>query len=271
MRCLSHTGNYERTPPKVAHRRPQPSGPVTRLDLHKARSGFVVGEQMKTKSTWVYVAGAAVACAGIIGVSTLAANAGTQSNVADQGGLAFGAPASAPASASASADPSAKPTPADPSRPADPASDSNPPALGKVVKTGIGKWVLYGVAIHEKSLPKISFGVMAGTQSADGKLNGQVETNETTGSAKSAGFHGVEGSMGLDAGKSPTFGYYVGPVTKITGVVGGKTVTAGEAAWSEDSSVHFFWFAGSGSVGKLAAFDKAGHRLPTGHSSVSVG
>jgi hypothetical protein len=226
---------------------------------------------MKTrKSTWMYAAGAAVACAGIIGVSTLAANAGTRPGAP----LAFGAGG---ASADPSAPSAATPTPAESASapaPADPGSGddgASTPPDGDVVPTGIKNWVLYAVAIKEKALPKTHFGLMAGTRAADGKLTGVVETNETSGSDRSPGFHAIEGTMNVNNQDSPTFGYYSGPATKITGKVGGKIVTAGEATWSKDSSIHFFWFAPKATVTKLAAYDKNGHRLPAGHSGIGVG
>jgi hypothetical protein len=222
-------------------------------------SAIVMGNDMKAKSNWVYVAGAAVACAGIIGVSTLAANADTTSGAAP---LQFGSGGDVSASA---APPSTGPS----GRP----SSAEPPThvLGDVVTTGYGKWVLYAVEISDSAIPHTSFGLMAGVHGADGSVKGVVETNETTGSDKSPGFHAIEGSMDVDGKTSPTFGYYVGPAAKITGVAGGKTLTAGEAAWSKNSAVHFFWFGSSASISKLAAFDKSGHKLPTGNASIGVG
>ena len=46
-----------------------------------------------------------------------------------------------------------------------------------------------------------------------------VMANETEGSDKAPGFHAVQGSMEIDQGVTPTFGYYAGPAAKITGEV----------------------------------------------------
>ena len=142
---------------------------------------------------------------------------------------------------------------------------------GRITKLVYGI-IKNGQAINEKAIPKTHFGIMAGRQLPSGELVDEVMANETTGSDNAPGFHAVQGSMGLDAGKSPTFGYYVGPAAKITAKAGGKTVTAKHATWSEDPSVVVFWFSPSVSgVGKLAAFNSAGKQLPTGNSGVGVG
>jgi hypothetical protein len=218
-----------------------------------------MGSLMKsTKIRWVYAAGAAVACAGILVASSLVANAGTHPSA--QSGLQAGAQPGA----QQSAEPSARPatTPAEPT----------PKTLGDVIKTGSGNWVLYAQAIKDKAIPKTHFGIMLGRQSADGKLTGDVMANEAGGSDRSAGFHAVEGSMNVNGHQTLTFGYYVGAAKKITGQAHGKTVTAGLATWSEDSSVHVFWFGPSvQGVGHLAAFDKSGHKLAAGHSEIGVG
>ena len=210
-----------------------------------------------TKIRWVYAAGAAVACAGILVASSLVASAGTRP--AAQPGFQAGDQPSTPASA-------------EPSEPGPAASEPAPKILGDVIRTGSGDWVLYAQEIKEKAIPKTHFGIMLGRQKAGGEPTADVMANEAEGSDRSPGFHAVEGSMEVNGHQTLTFGYYVGAAKKITGKAHGKTVTAGLATWSEDSSVHVFWFAPSiQGIGSLAAFDKDGHKLPSGHSSVGVG
>jgi hypothetical protein len=153
-------------------------------------------------------------------------------------------------------------------------SPSRPPAgkvLGQVESTGYGSWVVYAVGVNDTAIPGTTFGVMAGVRKADGSVKGVIETNEANGPGKSPGFHAVEGAMEAGGKTNPTFGYYVGPATKITGVAGGRPVTAGRAVWSEDPSVQFFWFGTAKQVSKLTAFDKSGKKLAAGSNTVGVG
>jgi hypothetical protein len=168
------------------------------------------------------------------------------------------------ASASASA-PAAAPAPAEPAH----------QQLGAVVDTGYrakdGAWVIYAVAIEEKALPGTRFGVMAGLRRADGTVTDVVVANETEGPDRAPGFHAVQGGMEVDGRPSPSFGYYAGPATKITARIGGRTVTARQAAWSEDKAVKFFWFdPAAGMISDLKAYDK-GRSLPTGDNGVGLG
>ena len=164
-----------------------------------------------------------------------------------------------------------------PGRPSTP--DAPPPApdtVGDVIDTGIaakaGTWVLCFVPVEQDALPDTSFGLMAGRRQASGAVTADVMTNEVAGSDKTPGFHAVQGGMEVGGEPTPTFGYYVGAVEKITARAGGRTVTASTAAWSEDRSVKAFWFApGTGPVSDLKAFDAAGEALPQGDSGVGVG
>jgi hypothetical protein len=151
-----------------------------------------------------------------------------------------------------------------------PAKPTKAAVLGDIVKTGFGGWVLFATPVKSPVLPKTHFGVMAGRRS-NGTLTGDVITNETNGSDKASGFHAVQGTMEVDGVQTPTFGYYAGPATRITGRAHGKTVTAGHAVWSEDASVIFFWFTPGTTVNSLAAYDKTGKKLPTGHSGGGLG
>jgi hypothetical protein len=150
-------------------------------------------------------------------------------------------------------------------------SDRNKPAWGKVESIGYGDWVVYAIAIQDAAIPQTAFGVMAGVRKPGGSVQPVVETNESSGSDKSPGFHAIEGSMEVNGKTSPTFGYYVGPAAKITGMSGGQRVTAGRATWSEDPSVQFFWFGTAQRVTKISAFDKSGTKITGGDNSVGVG
>jgi hypothetical protein len=158
----------------------------------------------------------------------------------------------------------------------DPAAQPAERQLGDVVDAGYrakdGAWVLYAVAIKEKDLPGTRFGVMAGLRRGDGKVTGVVVANETEGSDRAPGFHAVQGGMEVDGRPSPSFGYYAGAAAKITARIGGRTVTARQAAWSEDNAVKFFWFdPAAGMVSDLKAYDSKGRALPAGHNSVGMG
>jgi len=207
----------------------------------------------------MYAAGAAVACAAVIVTTSLVANAGDR-------------PLAQPA-----AEPTAQPGLQAAGQPAElPAQKSSAPqdqqTFGDIVKTGSGDWVLYAQTIKEKRLPKIHFGVMLGRRSADGSLEDAVMANEVDGSDRAPGFHAVQGSMNVNGRQTLTFGYYVGPAKKITGKAHGKKFTAGLATWSEDSSVHFFWFAPAASqIASLTALGKDGKRLPAGDNKIGVG
>jgi hypothetical protein len=196
---------------------------------------------------------------------------GTAAAMVVTGAVAAGAsqrkPAPRPVTAASATASAAAPEPA--ARPAE-------RQLGEVVDAGYrakdGAWVLYAVAIEEKALPGTRFGVMAGLRRGDGKVTGVVVANETEGSDRAPGFHAVQGGMEVDGRPSPSFGYYAGAASKITARIGGRTVTARQAAWSEDTAVKFFWFdPAAGMVSDLKAYDSKGRALPAGHNSVGVG
>jgi hypothetical protein len=210
------------------------------------------------KNRWLLAAGAAVACAGVL-VAANVAFAGDRGSAVP---IAAGAPA-----ATTSEAPSPTPTPS--------ATESSEP-VGTIIDTGLkaktGRWVLYLVAIKEPVLPKTHFGLMLGRRLPAGTLTADVVTNETSGSDLAKGFHGAEGSMDVDGGTTPAFGYYVGAATKITAKAHGKTITAQQATSSKYPSVRVYWFApGVSGISGLAAYDKAGTKLPTGNASIGVG
>lgn len=149
--------------------------------------------------------------------------------------------------------------------------------LGEVITTGIraddGEWVLYGKKMEPGGT---AFGIMLGRRLTTGALTGDVMTNETDGSERAPGFHGVTGSMGLDGGTTPVFGYYVGAPALITGRAGTQRVTASLALWSEDPNVVVFWFdpadmPENARIKDVAAYDGAGNELPAGNAATGVG
>jgi hypothetical protein len=149
-------------------------------------------------------------------------------------------------------------------------------AYGAAIDTGIRKnareLVFFAVRIRNKHLPGDTFGLMGAYQDRAGHLSGKVETNETSGSDVTAGFHAIEAPInGI-----PEFGYYAGPAAKITGTVGGRTIRAATARWSVNKKIVIFWFSprdnpGAVDVTNLAAFTAHGKKLPPGHSGVGHG
>jgi hypothetical protein len=151
---------------------------------------------------------------------------------------------------------------------------------GAAIRTGIAsgesEWAIYMIRIDEPAVPGTPFGVVAGVRSADGALTNEIVSNETEGSSREPGFHAVSGSMVIDVGRSPVFGYYVGPAAKIVGGKGDSMRVAEQAAWSEDPSIVLFWYdpkdlpKGWKATG-LTAYDEAGTKLPTGNNGAGVG
>jgi hypothetical protein len=153
-------------------------------------------------------------------------------------------------------------------------------ALGAVVDTGMKvegmDRVLWMQGLDEPSLPNVSIGIVAGRRGPDGDLITDVFNNETEGSDRAPGFHGLEMAMGLGSGKTPAFGYYVGHAAKITVVADGRTVRAHQASWSEDPSVKLFWFdlkkvKPTSKVGKASAYDSNDRKLASGSAGFAVG
>jgi hypothetical protein len=218
------------------------------------------------KVRWVYAAGAAIACAGVVVAANVAFAQARPS--AGPASIGAGAPASAPAGTPASSAPTGRPA-------AGGTADQPSLVLGSVVDTGIkatdGTWVLYAVPIKEKVLKNTHFGLMLGRRLPDGTVTADVVTNETSGSDKAKGFHAGQGGMTVNDEDTPTFGYYAGAATKITGKVHGKTVTAKRATWSRDKSVVFYWFPPKSPVTGLMAYGSNGKALSRGNSSIGVG
>ena len=148
--------------------------------------------------------------------------------------------------------------------------------FGDIIHTGLGtrggEWLLYAERFVNAELPDTHVALALGVPGAYGRPNTLVTANETKGSDRSPGFHAVEATMRVGGRTTPTFGYYVGPATRITSSLRARTVTAHLATWSEDPSVVVFWFApGTRSPKKLAAYGEDGRRLPAGDHGVGVG
>ncbi|MEV4543150.1 hypothetical protein [Micromonospora echinaurantiaca] len=147
----------------------------------------------------------------------------------------------APAVTVPAARPSAEPTPT----PVEP----RPVPIGGVVKSGIrygsDERVFYFVAVHLPHEPRVKIGLVAGRRAADGALTSDYLANDVEGSDRRPGFHEIGYDpyvSGADRPPMPTFGYFVGPASRIIGTVDGRQVDARLARWSEDSRVVIFWF-----------------------------
>jgi hypothetical protein len=152
--------------------------------------------------------------------------------------------------------------------------------LGTVIRTGLpakgGEWVFYGVAVDVPTLPNTRFGIMLGVRQHNGDIRSSVVINETEGPDRAPGFHTGEGSMNVDGGTTPPFGYFVGEAYKITATVNGKPVKAGLQRWSKDPSVVVYWFdpakVGPGAkLTRVVAYDRLGKKLSSGETHFGVG
>lgn len=233
-----------------------------------------------SRTRWLLACGTTAACIAAVATGTLAANAAEERRPAARPS-SEASPAPRPEVSSALR-PETSPAPPPEASPAPPADRPGAPEpeqsapLGDVIASGInvrsGEVVFYGVEVADKALPKTSFGIMAGVRRGQGGPTSRVMTNEFDGSDRAPGFHAVSGAMNVEGDDIPTFGYYAGPAAKIT--AGG--VTARQAVWSEDPGVVVFWFdpadvSRNFTASDLAAFDRAGRKLPTGHAEVGVG
>jgi hypothetical protein len=215
-----------------------------------------------SRNRWILAAGVTGTALAVVVTGAVAANAAQEDPARRSAPKAAAAqqPAAGKAAKAAST-PEAPPAPA---------------ALGTVIDTGFaakdGSWVMYAVAVDEKSLPGTHFGVMAGRRLPSGSLTAGVMANEFQGSDRAPGFHAVQAGMNVEGEQTPSFGYYVGDATKITARAGGRAVTAKQAAWSEDAAVKIFWFdPAAGAVSDLKAYDSAGRALTAGNDQVGVG
>jgi hypothetical protein len=240
------------------------------LDIGKI---MVKGRRIRRRRRLVAGGGSACLAAAVIFAVTGISHLGRQNP----------SPALAPAASVRPSVPSSGP-PSGPARPSPvPSASPAPPApAGGVISTGIrdqaGQLVFFVVRIHLRQLPGTGFGIMAGHRAGPGTLTGDVETNETTGSATAPGFHAVESPIETgDPGTAiPEFGYYAGPAAEITASVDGKPVRASTARWSLNPQIVIFWFPATAHPSAtaphgLAAYDASGHLLPAGHNTPGNG
>ncbi|MGV9982220.1 hypothetical protein ACWDUH_31635 [Micromonospora wenchangensis] len=86
---------------------------------------------------------------------------------------------------------------------------------------------------------------MAGRRTPAGELTNDIVINDVQGSDRRPGFHEIgydDTTPSDDRPPVPTFGYFVGPATRIVGTAGGRQVDARLARWSTDPELVVFWF-----------------------------
>ncbi|MEV6376323.1 hypothetical protein [Micromonospora musae] len=144
---------------------------------------------------------------------------------------------------------------------------------GAVVSSGIRygaqERVFYVVPVDVPSLPRVKIGLVAGRRDTDGRLTPDVLINDVAGRDRREGFHEIGYDQQGDRAvvpPVPTFGYFVGPATRIVGTVDGRQVAAELARWSTDPRVVIFWFdpttlAPGVRLDGILAYDKRGARL----------
>ncbi|HVK26300.1 MAG TPA: hypothetical protein VM677_33535 [Actinokineospora sp.] len=215
---------------------------------------------------WAVVA-AAIGAAAVVTSGVAMASAGAEPDVA--------VVAAAQAQPTTHTSPTPIPPPATkPTRPARPTAEPEHVFLGEPVRTGVngqgGELVFRFREIDIPELPDIHFGLFAGRTDAHGVFAGKYGTNEAEGSDKAPGFHAA--SIASDLGRIPAFGYYSGPVAKVTAKIGRKTVQAHQANWNLDASIKVWWFDYTTvEPTDLAAFDAAGKPLPLGNNQFHRG
>jgi hypothetical protein len=113
-------------------------------------------------------------------------------------------------------------------------------------------------------------------QAADRTLSGCRRDVDFTERTFATGFHAVHAAGRVDGrGELPVFGYFIGPVHKITARADGRPVTAQLSTWSEERDVVLFWFpldqvAPDTVLTGWAAYDADGKSLPTGRARLDV-
>ncbi|MEU7617116.1 hypothetical protein AB0B27_13625 [Micromonospora rifamycinica] len=153
----------------------------------------------------------------------------------------------APTGASPATPPESAPTGVSPATP--PESDPQRRPVGDVVEAGIwygvDQRVYYVVAVDLPKVPGVRIGLMAGRRTPAGDLTDDIVVNDVRGSDRRPGFHEIgydDATPSAARPPVPTFGYFVGPVTRIVGTVDGRQVDARLAPWSTDPELVIFWF-----------------------------
>ena len=143
------------------------------------------------------------------------------------------------------------------------------PIITTGLKAGRGReWVIKTVSVKIVGSKKKIFGFSMNEQATNGKLTQDLVTSEVdAGTELKPGFHAPEHAYNYAQGSvQPAYGYFVGTPAKITGTVGGKTVTARTAPSSVGPSVIVFWFDNTevtqdSKLTRVTAYDAAGKRL----------
>ncbi|GAB3894402.1 hypothetical protein GCM10029964_072810 [Kibdelosporangium lantanae] len=144
------------------------------------------------------------------------------------------------------------------------------PPLGDIIHTGItddrGEVVFYFYKIDAPELPQVHFGLSVAHLDQHNDLKQGLANNEFRRAADAPGFHPIMGGNSESGVFVPTFGYFVGPAAQIRATVLGRTVRAQMATWSEDPTVHAFWFTqdqvpDQDMLGRPVALDANGKRL----------
>ncbi|MEU7926920.1 hypothetical protein [Micromonospora sp. NPDC049107] len=220
------------------------------------------GRRLRTRRR-VTGAAAATLAAGLVAVTAV---------TVDPSGSRDSAPAE-PASPAAVASPSVgvAPTSDGPTPPPTQARGvPNPKPLGQVIDAGIRHGVdlrvYYIVGVTIPGVPKVTIGLAAGRRAPDGTVRTDILVNDVEGSDRSPGFHQIGYDERESAVLVPTFGYFVGPATRIIGTADGRQVDAKVARWSLDKQVAIFWFdpatlAPGERLDGIVARDGAGRRL----------
>jgi len=113
-------------------------------------------------------------------------------------------------------------------------------------------------------------------EAADRTLSGCRRVVDFTERTFGTGFHAIHAAGPVRGqGTLPVFGYFMGPVHKITARADGRPVSAQLSVWSEDNDVSLFWFpldqvSGDTVLTDWAAFDADGKSLPTGRARLDV-
>ncbi|MEH1169065.1 hypothetical protein V6V47_27155 [Micromonospora sp. CPCC 205539] len=124
--------------------------------------------------------------------------------------------------------------------------ESPPKLLGKIITSGVeygaDQRVFFFVRVTVPGEPRVTIGLAAGRRSPDGTLTSDYLINDVEGSDRGPGFHQIGYDQNTSAAPVPTFGYFVGPASRIVGTVDGRKVAARLAPWSVDPQVVIFWF-----------------------------
>jgi hypothetical protein len=110
---------------------------------------------------------------------------------------------------------------------------------------GVDQRVYYVVAVDLPEAPGVRIGLMAGRRTPAGELTDDIVVNDVRGSDRRPGFHEIgydEATPSAARPSVPTFGYFVGPASRIVGTVDGRQVEARLARWSTDPELVIFWF-----------------------------